>query len=180
MLERIMGVAMLKAPIYKSIAEDKTATTPAAIIVVVMAIIGGILGAISIGIAGSFVTDPAQLAQLGSPVGTAIKTIVSAIIGWLIGSWVFAFVAGLFGGKTNTSEMLRVFGFTQIFQILGIIPCIGGIAALVLSVIGAIIGIREAAEFDTTKAIVTGVVGLVVLFIVSAIVGTVLALIGLV
>ena len=179
MLNRIMGVAMLKAPVYREIADDQNGTSQAAIIVVVMAVIGGILGAISIVLASSFITDSAQLAQLGSPVGTAIKTIVNAILGWLIGSWVMATVAGAFGGKTNTGEMLRVFGFTQVFQILAVVPCVGTIAALALSIVGAIIGIREAAEFDTTKAVLTGVVGFIVLMIVSTIVGLVLAVVGL-
>ena len=179
MLDRLIGVFTLKAPVYRAIADDKSATSTAAIIVVVMSVIGGILAAITTTVAASLVTDSAQLAQLGSPVGAAIRAIFNAILGWLVGSWVFGFVAGLFGGKTNTSEMLRVFGFTQVFQILNVIPCIGGIAALVLSVIGAIIGIREAAEFDNTKAILTGVVGFVILLIVGVVIGIVMGLFGL-
>ncbi|MCX7840876.1 MAG: YIP1 family protein, partial [Anaerolineae bacterium] len=106
---------------------------------------------------------------------TAISTVINTIIGWLIVSAVFAFVANALGGKTNTGEMLRVFGYTQIFQVLNIIPCLGAIAALVLSIIGAIIGIREAAEFSTGKAVLTGVIGLVILFIVGMVVGLILS-----
>jgi hypothetical protein len=173
-MDRILGVFTLKAPVYKQIAEDTSATTTAAIIVVVMAIIGGILGALAISFAGSSL-PPEQLAQMGSPVKIAISTIINTIVGWLIGSAVFGFIANAFGGKTNTGEMLRVFGYTQVFQILNIIPCLGSIAALILSVIGAIIGIREAAEFSTGKAVLTGIVGLIVLFIVSMVVGLILS-----
>jgi hypothetical protein len=172
-MNRIPGILTLKAPVYKQVAEDTSATTTAAIIVVVMAILGGILGAIAVNLAGSSI-PPDQLQQLGSPVKIAISTIINTIIGWIVGSAVFAFVAGLFGGKTNTGEMLRVFGFTQVFQVLNIIPCIGMVAALVLSVIGAIIGIREAGEFSTGKAVLTGIVGLIALFIVNAVVALVL------
>lgn len=179
-MDRIIGVLTLKAPVYKEIAEDKNATTTAAIIVVVMAIIGGVIGALVLGMVGSSL-PPDQVAQAGSPLGFAVKTIFNAIIGWLIGSWVIAFVAKtFFGGKTDTGEMLRVFGYTQIFQILTIIPCIGGLAALVLSLVGAVIGVREAGEFDTTKAILTCVVAFVVLFVVSIVIGIVLAMVGLV
>jgi hypothetical protein len=173
-MDRIMGVLTLKAPVYKQIAEDTSATTTAAIIVVVMAIFGGILGALAVGLFGSSL-PPDQLQAMGSPMKIAISTIINTIIGWIVGSAVFGFVASAFGGKTNTGEMLRVFGFTQIFQVLNIIPCLGSLAALVLSVIGAIIGIREAAEFSTGKAVLTGVVGLVALFIINMVVGLVLS-----
>ncbi len=173
MMDRLLGVLTLKAPVYKQIAEDNSATTTAAIIVVVMALLSGILGAAVLGAMGPSVA--------GSPssVGFAVRTIVSAILGWLIGSWVIAFVAGLFGGKTDTSEMLRVFGFTQIFTILAIIPVCGAIAGLVLSIIAAVIGIREAAGFSTGKAILTGIVAFIALFIVAAVVGIALAMVGL-
>jgi len=173
-MDRIMGVFTLKAPVYKEIAEDQNATTTAAIIVVVMAIFGGILGAIAVTLAGSSL-PPEQVAQIGSPVRIAVSTIINTIIGWLVGSAVFGFVANAFGGKTNTGEMLRVFGYTQVFQVLNIIPCLGALAGLILSVIGAIIGIREAAGFSTGKAVLTGIVGLIVLFIISMVIGLILS-----
>lgn len=178
MMDRLMGVLTLKAPVYKEIAHDKSATTTAGIIVVVMAIFGGVLGALAVSLAGSSLPSD-QLAQVGSPVRIVVSTIITTILGWLVGSFVFGFVANMFGGKTDTGEMLRVFGFAQIFQLLNIVPCIGGLAALVLSVIGAIIGIREAAGFDTGKAVLTGVVGFVFLFIVSMFVGFFMAMVGL-
>lgn len=180
MLDRLIGVITLKAPVYKEIAEDKSATTTAAIIVVVMALINGILGGIILTMVGSAVSAGTATAAV-NPVTYAIRTVISAIISWLIGGWVIAFVSKtFFGGKTDTGEMLRVFGFTQVFQIIGIVPCLGTIVALILSLVAAVIGIREASEFDTTKAILTAVVAFVILLIVGILLGTVLALVGLV
>ncbi len=182
-IDRIMGVVTLKAPIYREIADDTTATSQAAIIVVVMAIIGGILAAVVVGIAGNSLSGSLPqgvAAPTPSAFGTLISTIINTIIGWLVGSWVFAFVSTtFFGGKTNMWEMARVFGFTQVFQILNIVPCIGWLAALVLSVIGAIIGIREASEFDTNKAILTGVIGFIGVVVVTFIIGLILSPLGL-
>lgn len=179
MLNRLIGVLTLKAPVYKEIAEDKSATITAAIIVVVMALITGILGALILAMVGSAVPAGATTVST-NPVIYTIRTVITAIISWLIGGWVIAFVSKtFFGGKTDTGEMLRVFGFTQIFQIIGIVPCLGTIVALVLSLIAAVIGIREASEFDTTKAILTAVVAFIILIIVSVILGTLLALVGL-
>jgi len=176
MMDRLMGGLTLKAPVYKQIAEDKSATTTAAIIVVVVSLIAGILGAI-------FLSSFASSLPAGTPVpsflGSVIRSLVASVLGWLVGSWVIAFVANMLGGKTDTGEMLRVFGFTQIFGLLGIIPICGGIVGIVLSIIAAVIGIREAAEFSTGKAILTGVIALVAFFIVGAIVGAILGVIGL-
>ena len=178
-MDRIMGVLTLKAPVYKEIAEDQNATTTAAIIVVVMALVSGVLGAIMLVVLGSMLS-PEQAAQAGSPLKTAVSNIVTAIVGWLVGSWVIAFVATTFlGGKTNTGEMLRVFGYTQIFQIFGIIPCLGTLVALVLSLIGAVIGIREAAEFSTGKAVLTGIIAFIILLIVGTIISIILGAVGL-
>ncbi|MBI4785641.1 MAG: YIP1 family protein [Chloroflexi bacterium] len=176
MLDRLMGVITLKPAVYREIAHDQNATGQAAIIVVVMALFSGIVGAIVLAAMSSSLPPGTAI---GSPVGSAIRTIITAIISWLIGAWVIAFVSKtFFGGKTDTGEMLRVFGFTQIFQVIAIVPCIGTIVALVLSLIGAVIGIREASEFDTTKAILTGIVAFVILLIVSAILGLFLAFLG--
>ena len=176
MLDRLMGVITLKPAVYREIAEDKNATGTAAIIVVVMALFSGIVGAIVLSAMSSSLPPGTQI---GSPIGSAIRTIIIAILSWLIGGWVIAFVSKtFFGGKTDTGEMLRVFGFTQIFQVIAIVPCIGTIIALVLSLIGAVIGIREASEFDTTKAILTGIVAFVILLIVGAILGVILAFLG--
>ena len=174
MMDRLMGVLTLKAPVYKEIAEDKNATTTAAIIVVVMALLSGILGGVVLGaVTPSVPGGP-------SPPGFAVRTIASAIIGWLVGSWVIAFVANLFGGKTDTGEMLRVFGFTQIFTILAIVPVCGAIAGLILSLFAAVIGIREAAGFGTYKAALTGIVAFIALFSVTVVVSIVIAAVQLV
>ncbi len=178
-MDRIMGVLTLKAPTYRQIADDPSATTPAAIIVVVVALLQGILGAVVLQSLGAQLPQTPGLVTATNPIAFAVRTILSAIIGWFIVSWVLAFVSKtFFGGKTNTSEMLRVFGFTQLFAIIGIIPCLG-IIGWILSIIGAIIGIREASEFDTGKAILTGIIGLVVLIVVGLVIGAILAAVGL-
>jgi Yip1 domain len=170
MINRLIGVITLKAATYREIADDKTATPQAAAIVVVVALIVGIL-------TGLLFT---ALGAGGGLIGAVIRGLVTALIGWAIGSWVFAFVSKtFFQGKTDTGEMMRVFGYTNIFQLLGIIPVLGTIVGLILSVIGAIIGIREASEFDTTKAILTGAVGFVILLIVAFVLGLIYALVGL-
>ena len=168
-MNRIMGVLTLKAPVYREIAEDQNATTTAAIIVAVIALVAGIVGAVALPATLSFLPPEVQ-AQVpnASPIKYALNVIIGALLAWFVGSWIFAFVSKTFlGGKTNTGEMLRVFGYTNLFSILLIIPCCGLFAATILSVIGAIIGIREAAEISTGKAILTGIAGLIGVWVVQ-------------
>ena len=104
-----------------------------------------------------------------------------------MGAWALAFVAkSFFKGQTETANMLRVTGFTSVFAIvtyvLGLIPCVGAIGALigsVLQILGNIIGIREAAGFDTTKAILTAIIAGVVVFFIVSILAAIGAAIGI-
>ncbi len=158
LMQRLVGVVTLKAPIYKEIAEDPSATTPAAVITVVMALVSG-LGTMLI---------------TGSGVMSLVSSILSALVGWVVSAFVAGFVAQRLGGKTSTAEMLRVLGHNNIFQVLNLIPCIGTIAALILGAIAFVIAVREAAEFDTQKAVITALITFVVIFLVTLLIGTIL------
>jgi len=162
LVNRLIGIITFKTPVYKEVAEDKTATSMAAIIVVVVAVLVGLIsGLISNG---------------RGVVYTLVYTVAAQLIGWAVGSWLLAFIAKqFFHGDTDTSEMLRVTGYTSIFQILGIIPLVGIIGSL-LQAVANVIGVREAAGFDTTKAILTVVIEWVIILIITAIIGTILAL----
>jgi hypothetical protein len=167
LMERLLGIITFKAPIYKEIAEDQDATGIAAVIVVVVAIfVGFVSGLFQTGQINAQFADQGvsmDLNPLVAGVFGAVIQPVFSLIGWGIGSWLLALIASkFFEGKTNTSEMLRVLGFTYIFNILGIIPCVG-IVGWVLSIVGAVIGIREAAEFDTGKAVLTVVIEIAII-----------------
>ncbi len=178
MLGRILGVLTLRAKAYRDIAQDSGATGQAAILVIIVALIGGIGGALVIGNFASVLPVPASVT--GSSLRYGIWMIVSTILGWLFVSWVFAYVSRIIlKSKTTTLQMARVFGFTQVFAILEVIPCIGGALAFVLSLIGSIIGIREASKLSNSKAVLTAVVGFIVYGIIFAIISTVLSAFGL-
>ena len=158
LVSRLTGIATFKAPVYKQTAEDTTATTPALLIVVVVAVLVGIIG-------GLF---------SGNLIFSLASAVIGQLIGWLLGSWLLAFIAKtFFQGQTNTSEMLRVTGHTAIFQILGVIPVIGIIGGI-LQAIANVLGVREAAGFDTTKAILTVVIEFIVVFLVTLVISAII------
>jgi hypothetical protein len=165
LVDRLTGVVTFKAPVYKAIAEDTSATGTAALIVVVVSVLVGLISGL---IAGRNVLF------------SLISTVIVQLILWVVSSFVLAFVAKqFFKGDTDTSEMLRVTGHTSIFNILGIIPFLG-IVGGILQAVANIIGIREAAGFDTTKAILTAVIAWVIGLIISAIIGVIFAAIFIV
>ncbi|MCL5999133.1 MAG: YIP1 family protein [Chloroflexi bacterium] len=152
--DRLIGVVTFKTPVYREIADDTTATGSAALIVVVVAVVAGVISGLI------------DSSAYGGILGNLIYKVLSALIVWALGSWLLAFVAKtFFQGKTDTSEMMRVTGYTYVFQILSAIPVLGFIG-WILQVVANVIAIREAAEFDTTKAILSAIIAYVIVFIV--------------
>lgn len=179
-MDRIMGVLTLKAPVYRQIAEDPAATRTAAIIVVIVSLINGFS-------TGFVRLDPNTGAFTTNFLGAIVGAVVIGALGllaWVVASWILAFVAKLFGGKTDMQEMMRVVGYVAIFSLVSVllllvafIPflgCLVGIMALILAIlqiIGFFVGVREAAEVSTGKAIITGIVGAIAYFFIVGIIG---------
>lgn len=160
--QRLSGVGALRAPVYREVAHAADATKQAALVVGVVALI---VGAVNYFFSTQLPGLPDQAGALGKPLARAIVMVIQELALWGAGAFVMAAVAkNLFHGSTNTGEMLRVFGFTRVFQILVVLGVFGSglaaivsIAGLVLSIIGSVIGIREATGFTTGKAAIVGV-----------------------
>lgn len=179
-MDDLMGVITLKAPTYRKIADDHSLTTMAAIIVVVSLLVGSFFqGLVQVGTTGT-----SNITVVGGVVGAIIGVIIG-VVGWVVGAWILAFVAkSFFQGKTDTGEMLRVTGYVHIFNLIGILTILGaitpallcvvgliGLVVAILRLIGYVIGVREAAEFSTTNAIITAVIAAVVEFIIVGVIG---------
>lgn len=178
MFERIMGIVTLKPPTYKAVAEDESLTQEAMTIVIAVAVLNGLVGGVV-----------AEMVAGGSIVSGLLRSVVAIIFGlinWYVSAVLLAVVANAFGGKTNTNEMLRVTGYVYVFNLVSLLVvlsfvstaflCLTGIVgliALVLSLVGYVIGIREAAEFSTGNAVVTALIVAVVSFIINIIAGAV-------
>lgn len=167
MFQRILGVFKLNANTFEEIEHDPGATSQAALIVIIVALISGI-GA---GLGANF--------QQTTFFGSFITAVLSALFGWLLWSLVSWLVGTtIFGGKADLSEMLRVIGFAYSPQVLGIIPCIGGIIGAIWSLIAGFIAIRQGLDLDNVKAFLTIVVGFIVYVILFVILGLLLGGIG--
>lgn len=159
MVDRILRAIRLDATVYREIAEDQNAMSQAAIIVVVVAILSALGRAIG---SGDFILS-------------LIVTLLTAIlVNWILWAVLTYFVGtALFKGKTDIPEMMRVLGYANAPNLLGVfgfIPCVGWIIALIgaiLSFIAGFLAVREAMEFDTGNAIVTVLISWLISIVIS-------------
>ena len=158
--DRLRGALMLDARTYSEVEQDTNANGQAAMIIVLAALAAGI---------GSLLSR--DLIQ------NALGVVLSSVLQWVIFSFVAYFVgASVFStGKTSATpgQVLRTIGFAhapKLFLVLGIIPVLGWIVGLVVFfwfLAAAITALREAFEFDTGRAIGTGLVALIGILIVD-------------
>jgi hypothetical protein len=106
--------------------------------------------------------------------------VISALLGWLLWAGITYLIgAKLFGGTATWGELLRTIGFAQtpgVLHVLGLIPVLGGIIRFGVAIwvlIAGIIAIRQALDINTGKAILTAVLGWLVIILPLAIVAAV-------
>lgn len=164
MFERVVGIFNLDVNTFEDVEHDQNATTQAAMIVAVVAV----LSAFGSGIAASFGS--------GSFLGSFFSTLIWAFVAWFLWSLVSYLVGTMvFGGQATLDEMLRVIGFAHAPQILAIIPCVGGIIGGIWSLIAGFIAIRQGLDLDNVKAFLTVVIGFLIWVIGNILISTFLA-----
>lgn len=151
MLQRVIGVFKLDVDTFEEIEHDPNATSQAAIVVAVVAL----LGAIGSGVAATFAEQ--------SFLSNFLSTLIWTFVGWVLWSAVTYLVGtAAFGGEATMGEMLRVIGFAYAPQMLGIIPCLGTIVGLIWTLVAGFIAIRQGLDLDNTKTFFTVIIGLAV------------------
>lgn len=147
---RMMGAAMLSIDTFEEVEADRDATAQAATVVVLVALCKA-LGSWTL---GPFAAGWAAVVAFGA-------WLVWAGITYLIGTKVFK-------GEATWGEVLRTIGFAQapgVLFVLGVIPFVGGISSLVVSLwimVAGFIAIRQALDIDNGKTLLTALIGLVV------------------
>jgi uncharacterized membrane protein len=156
MFDRMKGAALLDIQTYEEVEADTTATGQAAIVV----------GIVSVAQA---------IGALGRGDSSIVVALLASLIGWLIWSGVTYLIGDkILGGTATWGELLRTVGFAQtpgIIAILGIVPVLGVLSRVVAAIwmlIAGIIAIRQALDFGTGKAVITALLGWLVIAIPQA------------
>jgi len=151
MLDRMKGAARLDVATFTEVEHETTLTSQAAGVVVLVALAKAV---------GS--------ADLGPTAGVALA--LASLIGWLVWAGVTYLIGDkLLGGTATWGELLRALGFAQapgVLLALAFLPVVGGLLTFVVSLwtlAAGIVGIREALDFSTREALMTALLGWVVL-----------------
>jgi hypothetical protein len=154
-VQRFLRIVRLDATVYREIQQDERATSEAAAVVVAASL----------------------LAALGAELGSsrfigrfAVEFLAGVLLYWLLWSWITMLVGTrVFGSHASYLQVARPLGYANGARALAILSVLGcifgplvGLAAWVLSLIIGVIAVREAMELSTERAIVTAMVGWVV------------------
>ena len=173
MFDRIVRAIRLDPTLYRQVADDEQYTTEPFIIVLIVSLFSA--GGAAIG---------AAMADTNAVLTFITNLFSTILLGWLLWAIIAYFVGTALEGKSGITEMARTLGYANAPGFLGVfafIPCIGWLVALagvLLSLAAGVIAIRESMEFDTTKAVVTAVVGFIVYIVTRIVIGIVLGGVG--
>ncbi len=140
-VERFTGALMLDATVYEEVEHDATALGQAAGVVALGAVANAI-GSVAGGSQG--VIGAVLLAFFGWALGTTMV--------WLVG-------VKIMDHTSDFPELLRTLGFAsapQVLAILGIVPLVGWIALIavsLLSIVAWVIATRQALDIATGRAV---------------------------
>jgi hypothetical protein len=164
LVNRMLRAAKLEPAVYEEVEADEGALEQALAVVLISSLAAGL----------------GRLPAAG--LGGLIVGVIGALLGWVVWAGIVYIIGTnlLPGQKTQTDmpEMLRTLGFASapgVIRVLGIIPGLGLLTALIASVwslVAMVIAVRQALDYDTTgRAILVCVIGWVASLIVFGIVG---------
>ena len=142
MVNRMIGACRLDVHIFEEVEADISATRQALSVVFLVALATGIASMGTIGLRGLLVG------------------VVVAVAGWAIWAWIIYFIGTKILPEHEThadwGQLARSLGFAQspgVLRIFGIVPVVGNIIFLVVSVwmlVSMVIAVRQALDYTST------------------------------
>jgi len=156
MLARMIRSLKLDSSVYEEVEHDQSATGQAMAVVVITALVGSV---------GAFF-GPGGMKMM-------LVGVISSLVGWFLMSLVSLGIGKLLGGKADMGEVLRALGFATTPRILGAIPLIGWLLALVLGIIAWVQALRACLDLSTGKAILVAIISFAVYICVAVVLAVV-------
>lgn len=187
LMNRIMKALTFKKEVYAEVEKDLSFTGTAWAIVAVVGLLNQ-LGSAAIAASGD-----TGLNVTTWLVGGLLGALVS-VVGFALGAFVISWVGkALFKADITFQEAVRTLGLAQVWGVVGVlgvlgafVPVLGCITAplsciaAILALVSWFVAAQEALDLDTTQTAITVVIGWLVSFFVTALVGgIVFAAIGL-
>lgn len=177
MISRGLRAAKLDVTLFNEVEADASLNREALTVVIIAALltfVGSLVGALFSSVLGSVAGVNTSFFGL---LLAAVFVSVWTVIGYYIWSYLTWFIGTrFFGGTAEPGELMRTIGYAyapQWLNVLNFIPCVGAILSIVVSIwslVAGIIAIREALDVDTGKAVITAVIGWLVIFVVGLVI----------
>jgi hypothetical protein len=157
--DRLIGAARLDDRTYEEVEHDTTATGQAAAVVIIAAIAAAIGGAAE-----------GNEGLIAGVLGTLIGWVVSSAFVYFIGTQLLPSAQT----QADLGQVLRTMGFAEVpsfLLVLGFIPVIGALAALVVfvwAILTRITAIRAALEVSTGRAVGIGIMAVLIYALIVA------------
>jgi hypothetical protein len=171
MFNRMIRAAKLDVAFYNEVEADTSLNQEALMVVILVSVAAGI---------GSFLQG-LFMGDIGSAIVGLIISAVMGVVGYYIWAYITYFVGtNLFHGTADVGELLRTLGYAsgpKLLSILVFIPCVGALISLagaIWSLVAGVVAVREALDFDTTKAVITVIIGWVIIVVITLVIAAVL------
>jgi hypothetical protein len=172
-INRVIRAAMLDVAFFNEVERDPSLNTEALLVVIIVSVAAGI---------GSFIGS-----LFGGEIGAALLALFVGILLGIVNYYIWAYVTyfvgtNLFEGRADPGELLRVLGYAsgpRVLSVFSFVPCLGPMLNLVGSIwalVAGFIGVREALDLDTGKTLVTVIIGWIIIFVISMVIGAILGI----
>jgi hypothetical protein len=165
---RMVRAAKLDVTLYEEVEADRTAMGQAMTVVVLSAVAAGVGGSRHAGVGG------------------LLALVVVSLLGWYVWAfltyWIGTRILPEPSTRADHGELLRTLGFASapgVLRILGVIPGLGGLAALgaaIWMLVATVVAVKQALDYTSTgRAVGVCLIGWIVQAILTAVV---MALVG--
>ena len=175
LIDGMIRAARLDTALYEEVERDTTETNNALTVVAISAIATGIGGAIGAAM------NPTAAAP--NPIVGLIFGVVIALIGWVVWTGFVYFVGTrLFGGTATWGEVMRTVGYANspgVLNVLSFVPVLGaliGFVVFIWTIVTTVVGVRQALDVGTGKAILAAIIGGVCAFVVMLVIAGIVGL----
>ena len=176
--ERIIGAFSFRKGIYAEVERDTSFTSTAWLLVAVVAFLNQL---------GSNASRNVANWLVGAVVGT-----IFAVLAFAVGAFVINWVGKtVFNADVTFEEMVRTLGLAYVWNVVGFIGVVSAfsgalscvlapviILAAIATIVAWFIAAKEALDLDWGQTIITVILGWIALFIITAISGVVLGIMG--
>ena len=177
LMDRIVKAVTFRKEVYAEVEQDKSFTTTAWILVIVVAIVAA-LGNISFTQFGR-----SLLGVLVSAILNVVAFAIAALVINLVGR-------AIFKAEVTFDELVRTIGLAYVWNAAGILNILGGVLSCILwpvrvitwvaLVVSWFLAVKEALDLDWVPTVVTVVLGWIVIFVVQMVTGIILGAMGIV